>query len=80
MLERRQRPGARGAASGRNRLDDRAWVGIRQLDAGDAIHSKHAPPIRYTGAVRRVRISSVSVERRKAIFNYYGRDEWFGQI
>jgi CRP/FNR family cyclic AMP-dependent transcriptional regulator len=54
---------------------------VRQLDAGDAIHSKHAPSDSlYRVLSGAVRISSVSAQGREAIFNYYGRDEWFGQI
>jgi CRP/FNR family cyclic AMP-dependent transcriptional regulator len=54
---------------------------VRQLNAGDAIHSKHAPSDSlYRVLSGAVRISSVSAQGREAIFNYYGRDEWFGQI
>jgi CRP-like cAMP-binding protein len=49
---------------------------VRQLNAGDAIHSKHAPSDSlYRVLSGAVRISSVSAQGREAIFNYYGRDE-----
>jgi CRP/FNR family cyclic AMP-dependent transcriptional regulator len=54
---------------------------IHHYEAGELIHSKHAPSDHlYRVLSGAVRISSASADGREAILNYYGPDEWFGHI